>query len=113
MRGLNVPSNIDAGEQVGDHPFGELDPRLHPSDHLGTEVGAGKAACDQLGDDSDVSGLEVLAVQAGGGLDLLVDVGGLADRVAVAAHAVGAGLVQGGQQQIVEGAEVVEDQAPG
>ena len=98
------------GQQAGKLVLDQLHPRLQTGDHFGTEVGPRQAAGDQLRDDRDVAGLQVLPVQVGGHADPVLDGARAADGLPVAGHALRAGAVEGGEQQVVQRPEVVEDQ---
>ena len=77
----------------------------------GPQLGRRRAAGDQLGQDGHVVAVEVLPVHLAGDAQ---QVGEGVDRVdgrLVADHPLLAGAVEGGQQQVVDTAEVVEDES--
>ena len=74
------------------------------------QLGLGDGRGHELGELRDVPAFQVGAVDACGRLDEFLERAGLPGELVVHAHALVAGAVECGQEQLVDPAEVVEDQ---
>lgn len=88
----------------------EREPRAHASDEIAPQLRFGEAGANKLGNDGDVSALNVLAEEVGRAADELVGSARIRDSHSVASEPLGARPIEGCQEEFVDSAEMVEDE---